>query len=281
VLLYNTRLCADGDPYQQVACVAFAFTSLGVRLEELGARLAIIVPAAVALTALQIVVVGTDVPPVSYMVPTTNMMLCAYVAQLAIAVEAVLLYIIWCAPCTQLRGVLCSSCASGSRRPREPWGMSCAAACRLARGRHASGGEHAEAQPLAVDKEAGDHSFSTFNVQHIGAYVNGQQPPRGNPAGVVSSVLHAVNAQVTRACRLAIRGCCSLPRKILRYDDLSIFDTRLGLALLAAYVFSLFLCVFIPYTRARAFERPVDSIVLFDEKQYRSTGGIPPVPMIW
>lgn len=42
-------------------CVYIAFTAFALQVEDLGARLAIVVPAAVALTALQILVVATDV----------------------------------------------------------------------------------------------------------------------------------------------------------------------------------------------------------------------------
>ncbi len=73
-----------------VACFLFAFTAFGLKLQELGARLAVIVPAAVALTVLQIIVVATAMPSVTYVVSTTAIMLCAYLCQLVIAVEAVL-----------------------------------------------------------------------------------------------------------------------------------------------------------------------------------------------
>ena len=42
-------------------CVYIAFTAFALQVEDLGARLAVVVPAAVALTALQILVVATDV----------------------------------------------------------------------------------------------------------------------------------------------------------------------------------------------------------------------------
>lgn len=63
-----------------VACVLFAITAFGVKLQEMGARLqvAVIVPAAVALTALQIIVVAPEVPSIAYVVPITGIMLCAW-----------------------------------------------------------------------------------------------------------------------------------------------------------------------------------------------------------
>ena len=66
-------------------------------------RLAVIVPVAVALTALQIVVVATDVPSVAYVVPTTDIILCAYLCQLVIAVESMVIYLLsrWCDPTLQ------------------------------------------------------------------------------------------------------------------------------------------------------------------------------------
>ena len=38
---------------------------------------------------------ATDVPSVSYIPPTTDVMLCAYMCQILIAVQSVLVYLVW------------------------------------------------------------------------------------------------------------------------------------------------------------------------------------------
>jgi len=76
-----------------VACVLFAFTAYGIEVEKCGDRLAVIVPAAIALTALQITVVATDVPTVQYLAPTTAIILLAYIVQLLIALESSAFYL--------------------------------------------------------------------------------------------------------------------------------------------------------------------------------------------
>ena len=47
-------------------CVYIAFTAFALEVEELGPRLSVVGPAAVALTALQILVVATDVQVCSH-----------------------------------------------------------------------------------------------------------------------------------------------------------------------------------------------------------------------
>lgn len=49
----------------------------------------------VDLALLQVVVVATDIPSVSYMPPTTELMLCAYVFQVYIALHSVIVYLLW------------------------------------------------------------------------------------------------------------------------------------------------------------------------------------------
>ena len=66
----------------------FAFTAYGIEIEKCGDRLAVVVPAAIALTALQITVVATDVPIVSYLAPTTANIVFAYIVQLLIALKS-------------------------------------------------------------------------------------------------------------------------------------------------------------------------------------------------
>ena len=126
-----------------IACVAFALTAFAIPFTELAARLTVIVPAAIALTAIQVIrrpavamilhvvppqschpatlnphmqklctacdvtsralvqvlVVATDIPSVSYIPPTTAVMLCAYICQVFIALESVVVYLVWCAHC--------------------------------------------------------------------------------------------------------------------------------------------------------------------------------------
>lgn len=77
-----------------IACVLLAFTAYGLEVEQLGARLAVVVPAAVALTALQLLVVATDVPTITYICPTTVIILLAYVFQLLIAGESMGAYLL-------------------------------------------------------------------------------------------------------------------------------------------------------------------------------------------
>ena len=78
-----------------IVCVMFAFTSYAIQVEKVDARLMVVVPAAIALTALQVTIVATDVPIVSYIVPTTWLMLASYLMQLLIAIESILVYKIW------------------------------------------------------------------------------------------------------------------------------------------------------------------------------------------
>lgn len=78
-----------------IVCVMFAFTAYAIQVEKVDARLMVVVPAAIALTALQVTVVATDVPIVSYIVPTTWLMLASYFMQLFIAIESILVYKIW------------------------------------------------------------------------------------------------------------------------------------------------------------------------------------------
>ena len=76
-----------------MACVLFAFRAYGIEVEKCRDRLAVVVPAAIALTALQITVVATDVPIVTYIAPTTGIILLAYIVQLLIALESSAIYL--------------------------------------------------------------------------------------------------------------------------------------------------------------------------------------------
>lgn len=75
-----------------VACVLFAFTAFAIPVKDLTGRLTVIVPAVIALTALQVLVVATDVPVISILVPTSYLMLCAYTFQLLMALASVCAY---------------------------------------------------------------------------------------------------------------------------------------------------------------------------------------------
>ena len=78
-----------------IVCVLFAFIAYAIQMEKVDAHSMVVVPTAIALTALQVTVVATDVPVVFYIVPTTWLMLASYFIQLLIAVESILVYKIW------------------------------------------------------------------------------------------------------------------------------------------------------------------------------------------
>lgn len=75
-----------------LACVAFTFSAFGLQPDELIGRLTVVVPSAIALAALQGLVVSSDVSPVAYITPTTYIILFSYLAQLLIAFESILVY---------------------------------------------------------------------------------------------------------------------------------------------------------------------------------------------
>ena len=73
------------------ACVAFSFAAFALDVNELLGRLTVVVPAAIALSALQGYVVASDVPAVAYMAPTTYIVVLSYVVQLLITLESSIL----------------------------------------------------------------------------------------------------------------------------------------------------------------------------------------------
>eukprot|EP00250_Pteridium_aquilinum_P020216 c24751_g2_i1 orf=230-1891(-) len=74
-----------------VACVAFTFSAVGLQPADLMGRLTVVVPSAIALTALQGFVVASDIPAVAYIAPTTYIVLISYLIQLLIAFESVIM----------------------------------------------------------------------------------------------------------------------------------------------------------------------------------------------
>lgn len=76
--------------FPTIACVAFSFSAFGLHPKELVGRLTVVVPSAIALTALQSLVVSSDLPPVAYIAPSTYIILFSYLAQLVISFESVL-----------------------------------------------------------------------------------------------------------------------------------------------------------------------------------------------
>ena len=73
------------------ACVAFSFAAFGLDVDDLVGRLTVVVPSAIALSALQGYVLASDIPVVAYLAPTAYIVLLSYGVQLLITLESILL----------------------------------------------------------------------------------------------------------------------------------------------------------------------------------------------